>query len=324
MIKKPSQIWNETENGQSSGKTVTFWHSGLIVASRNSDNSPELLIQLSGKSAAQVTGFSIRGASVDVQTVSFDEALRSWLVISLDPSQSTSPFFALCDFLADSLPKAGKPEDDLGFLRTEISRWQAFWQKESAEFTREKQLGLIGELLAIRNIASSINEAIECWTGPSGHQHDFTGSNKSLEVKTSARRTGPLTHEISSLDQLQAPAIGDLLFLSVRLSSDPNGEINLEDLISEIRSQAVSGGSSSAISLFDTGISANSYDATSPLARERFNIIDLAVYKVENDFPRIDAKLVSNDSAVFNVKYSIDLSNFGHLLNDKQVEIEFN
>lgn len=324
MIKKPSEIWMDMDQGQSSGKTVNFWHSGLIVASRNASNAPELLIQLTGKSATQASGFSIRGATVDIQTVSFDDALRSWLVISLDPTQSPSPFFALCDFLSESLPKAGKPEDDLGFLRTEISRWQAFWQKESAEFTREKQIGLIGELLAIKSVFSSIPNAIRSWTGPAGHQHDFTGILHSMEVKTSARRTGPLTHEISSIDQLQLPTIGNLLFLSVRISSDPNGEVSLEDLIGDITSVVASAGEREVQNLFDSGILANSYDSNSPLAKERFTIVDLVVYRVEDDFPRIDASILASDSAIFDVKYSIDLSNFGHLIFEQQSEIELN
>jgi hypothetical protein len=324
LLKKPSEIWNEMGHGQSSGRTVNFWQSGLIVASKSSSNSPELLIQLSGTSTKQLTGFSIRGASIEVQTLSFDDALRSWLVISLDPSQSPSPFFALCDFLADSLPKAGNPEDDLGFLRTEISRWQSFWQKENVEFTREKQLGLLGELLAIRYTFKSISDAIKSWTGPSGHQHDFTGILNSVEVKTSARRTGPLTHEISSIEQLQAPASGDLLLLSVRVSSDPIGEISLEDLISDIKSKFQMIGTNEIDQIFDLGVAANSYDPTSPLAKERFTLIDQIVYRVEGDFPRISSKIVPGDDSIFDVKYSIDLSNFGHLISKEQSEIELN
>jgi hypothetical protein len=324
LIKKPSEIWNEMGHGQSSGRTVDFWHSGLIVASKSSSNSPELLIQLSGTSNKQLSGFSIRGASIEVQNLSFDEALRSWLVISLDQSQSTAPFFALCDFLADSLPKAGKPEDDLGFLRTEISRWQSFWQKENVEFTREKQLGLLGELLAIRYTFKSIPDAIKSWTGPEGHQHDFTGILNSLEVKTSARRTGPLTHEISSIEQLQAPASGNLLLLSVRVSSDPIGEISLEDLIGEIKSTLKISGTNEIEQFFDLGVAANSYDPNSPLAKERFTLVDQIVYRVEEDFPRISSKIISGDDSIFDIKYSIDLSNFGHLISKAQTEIELN
>lgn len=324
MLKKPSEIWNEIGHGKSSGRTVDFWQSGLIVASKSSSNSPELLIQLNGTSTKQLSGFSIRGASIEVQTLSFDEALRSWLVISLDSSQSPAPFFALCDFLAESLPKAGKPEDDLGFLRTEISRWQSFWQKETVEFTREKQLGLLGELMAIRYTFKSIPDAIKSWSGPSGHQHDFTGILNSLEVKTSARRTGPLTHEISSIEQLQAPASGSLLLLSVRVSSDPIGEISLEDLISDIKSRFKITGTSDIDQLFDLGIAANSYDPSSSLVKERFTLVDQIVYRVEEDFPRIGPNILAGDDSIFDVKYSIDLSNFGHLISKEQSEIELN
>ena len=84
--------------------------------------------------------------------------------------------------------------------------------------TREKQVGLFGELIVLLAVAeeTSSADAMNSWRGPLGEEHDFGLPNADLEVKTtlSERRA----HWISTATQLVPTGKRPLYLLSIQIT----------------------------------------------------------------------------------------------------------
>jgi hypothetical protein len=85
--------------------------------------------------------------------------------------------------------------------------------------TREKQIGLFGELCVLLALTGSLgaDDAMSAWRGPLGEEHDFGMSDADLEVKTtlSERRE----HWISTATQLVPTGGRPLYLVSIQLTA---------------------------------------------------------------------------------------------------------
>ncbi len=183
-----------------------------------------------------------------------------------------------------------------------------------SRLTEEQQVGLVGELLAVRALLSahSPSDVLHWWLGPLAEQHDLALPAYDVEIKTtlSERRR----HIISGVGQL-APTPGRPLWLvSVQLTRGVSG-VTLPGLVHEVRTLAHhdhrletyldrAGWSNDDADLYDTAYLLR----TAP-----------AAYLVDDRFPAVTADrlhaVVPRDDLVDLVTYRVDVTDLdvGHL-----------
>lgn len=178
--------------------------------------------------------------------------------------------------------------------------------------TREKEIGLFGELRFFRFLVSAMGakEALDSWAGPLSEEHDFVFSAVHLEAKTtSAERR---RHIIGSLDQLVPLRGVPLHVLSTQLTVS-TGDLGqtLPQLVASAR-QGV-GGHQEAL---DERLEASGWDDEhAPLYRTVWTERTTPrAFLVDDDFPAVKhgalAGVVPHFELVSDVRYTVDLTDF--------------
>lgn len=199
------------------------------------------------------------------------------------------PFFPLFDRLVQQVLEAIRAMPDEAWtatLRT-VERWRRFWAVDPGAMSEEKALGLFGELWFLLQWVKQVNaETLGSWQGPAGAPHDFQWRSASVEVKVTASRRVPVSHRISSLEQLDEPSSGDLYLFSLQVMEDELGSNSLPRLVEAAR-QCVQG-DPVLLDLLDERLAEAHY---TPAADARFGrayrILSEELYRVEHDFPRL-------------------------------------
>lgn len=89
--------------------------------------------------------------------------------------------------------------------------------------------GLVAELLVLNRLLDRSPRAWRAWRGPLGDRHDFRVGDTSLEVKATIR-AATSTITINGLEQLAAPAGGNLHLLRLVLEPVSNGALSVAAL----------------------------------------------------------------------------------------------
>lgn len=104
-----------------------------------------------------------------------------------------------------------------------------------AILSKEKQLGLLGELWLLRRIANSRgwHQALDCWHKEANSEHDFCLPTVDIEVKSTTNELR--IHLIGSATQLMKSPSRDLYLLSLQFTPGMKGAFNAASLQSEIQ-----------------------------------------------------------------------------------------
>lgn len=180
--------------------------------------------------------------------------------------------------------------------------------------SRERAVGLYGELLIVDGLISAIGEveAVQSWRGGLAEEHDFGLPEFDLEVKTttSERRV----HWIESLTQLVPTQKRPLWLISHQITSAGAGEgRTLADLVDRItaRLESLAVRTAFAQSLADSGWR----DETRDQPPTRWTLrTKSSAYAVSGDFPRLTRDALQGAGFSFaripEVRYRIDLEEF--------------
>ena len=156
-----------------------------------------------------------------------DDALLGQLVLQAD-DELYEGYLLLADIVAEF-----STQKDLGRAVAQSTSKFADLIETEALLSNEKQLGLLGELLVLRELIEWTSlDAVRFWQGPVGAEHDFVLNSLDLEVKTtiSERRQ----HKIGSIQQLIASPGRELHLVSVQLTrASSSGGFSLRDVVSE-------------------------------------------------------------------------------------------
>jgi hypothetical protein len=192
------------------------------------------------------------------------------------------------------------PDRPLKALYTVLSRWRALFQHSAAPLTSDRLAGLFGELVVLNDLLAGESTAVDFWTGPSGHRHDFTVGTRGIEVKTSAATTGRKVR-IHGVEQLQPPPDGTLDLVWIRVERVAEQGSTISDLIDHARRAGDD----------DTGLlfklaEAGYRPADADLYRDvRFVVREQRWYEVGDDFPRISPS--SAPPGISDLDYTVDL-----------------
>ncbi|MDT8910554.1 PD-(D/E)XK motif protein [Amycolatopsis sp. PS_44_ISF1] len=191
-------------------------------------------------------------------------------------------------------------ERPLKALYNVLNRWRALFQPSPAPLSADGLAGLFGELVVLNHLLEGESTAIDFWTGPSGHRHDFTVGARGIEVKTS---TAPKDRKvrIHGVEQLQPPPHGDLDLVWIRLEPVVERGRTIGDLVEAAR-KAGDDETGLLFKLAEAGYRPVDAD----LYRDKhFVIREERWYEVDAGFPRVEPS--SAPPGVTDLDYTIDL-----------------
>ena len=122
-------------------------------------------------------------------------------------------FYKFCDDLVESTRAIFEESMGMSFVCKRYNSWKKlFYNLNKTTLSESQQMGLIGELLFLKNDMFknyTIEEAINSWSGCDKTHKDFSIGDDWYEIKSSASNS--LTIKISSLEQLDSETDGILL-----------------------------------------------------------------------------------------------------------------
>mgnify|MGYP001156978551 FL=1 len=166
------------------------------------------------------------------------------------------------------------------------------------------------KLIEKKSKAIEVDKVLEAWTGPLDSVHDFTFSNKSIEVKTKLTTQNAIN--IASEFQLDLGAAESLELCIVNVEKDING-VTIGNLYSKIKESILE--KSADLSLFIARLIALKLDERSLKRYDNYSYKALKVtyYNcLDERFPKIVRGRL--DEEVFSVKYKLDVSSLNEFI----------
>lgn len=230
-------------------------------------------------------------------------------------------FRDLFDDLIESLFNAISKESSIEIasrrLVENFVKWNQFFRKlEKKVYSEKTILGIWGELFTLKKLiekkskAIEVDKVLEAWTGPLDSVHDFTFSNKSIEVKTKLTTQNAIN--IASEFQLDLGAAESLELCIVNVEKDING-VTIGNLYSKIKESILE--KSADLSLFIARLIALKLDERILKRYDNYSYKALKVtyYNcLDERFPKIVRGRL--DEEVFSVKYKLDVSSLNEFI----------
>jgi hypothetical protein len=310
-----AESWKETcaDEAFTTTKALGFWEGGLILATPSKTSTPTLLIETRGESNPRFP--QLDGLSVEKQKLRVDDRDGDYIKFNLMDPFYGPEFSVFTDGMLQALADSQEYDGDASSLLSVVLKWVNFFREKPAPYSRQSILGLIGELLTIRDAVDLKHFSYLNWEGPIGGIQDFIGQSTSVEVKVLSSRTGPVTHQISSLEQLETHPDVSLHLMSIRLHVHQFGSENLHELVGQVRKLSVFE-DPNAKRYFDQALKISGYTLDIPVELFRFDILHFRLYPVDSSFPKLDPSMVDKREGVMNIKYEIDLSNMENFRED--------
>jgi hypothetical protein len=145
-------------------------------------------------------------------------------------------FYGFCCTVADRVQLDGQPAAKA--VAETLRAWAALIRQKSL-LSLEQQVGLMGELLFLKRLASTISwkAAAESWRGPEAQEHDFTLNKIDIEVKTTLAERR--LHQIESMTQLLPKLNRPLVLVSIQLTpSTGKDSLSLSQLVASVLATA--------------------------------------------------------------------------------------
>ena len=191
-------------------------------------------------------------------------------------------------------------------LLDRVRDWQAFMGRSKKGLSKKEEIGLLGELLILRELLNASvpqDEAVKFWQGPMHGLHDFEIFGSAIEVK-SAISDDEMVIDIFEVNQFDPILVRALYLFAVRMTPVKKGE-SLFRVVNDIK-ECLSN-NKSALSAFEHVLSYTGY------REEEVDQYDLCVQvaeilrlRIDEEFPSI--RRADLPKGVFDVNYSLDLS----------------
>ena len=178
----------------------------------------------------------IRISSSDVIAVEqYKEGDLFTLRFSLENNDLLEYFCTFCQDLLDSVRVTNDDESAYQTLRSRYYSWRHLFRPENGRMTEIEVMGLIGELLFLRDHMipeRGVVVALDSWMGPEKTHKDFSDQQDWFEVKTIT--FGKESVRISSIEQLDSDIDGYLVVYELEKMSPSFEGIKLNQLVNSI------------------------------------------------------------------------------------------
>ena len=312
---KINQIWEELANDKSFTRGLLFRrYSGSVlpdvyVALQRPEKLLCVYVSISETTEVNISNFSnLQEIQVDLYA-SPNEKGKNILIFKLLNFEHKDIFAVLCEDLIASIASETNEKKLIREILNRFEKWKSLFNKIGLQGLRpEEQRGLFGELYFLRKFLQSGNDflsIVNTWVGTEKQVRDFQSNSWAVEVKTTHGNNHQKVN-ISSERQLDISNLEHLFLYHISLEQLQNSEETLNDIVdsvTEILKTETIALNKFKSKLYEVGyfdLQRNLYDAIG------YHIRQDIVYKVENDFPRIEENDIR--AGVGDVKYSIILS----------------
>lgn len=184
------------------------------------------------------------------------------------------------------------------------NQWKKMFASNSKILTENEVLGLIGELMFLRDNSFKtygITDGLNGWSGPEPTHKDFSYKNDWFEIKSI--NTFKNSVSISSLEQLDSELDGHLIVYSFEKMSSSFSGITLNKLVAEISNMIQY---ETDRDIFFNKLKQAGYLYNEVYDNYVFNFVKVDSYLVDGDFPRIKAEELPKGIA--KVQYEVLIS----------------
>ena len=226
------------------------------------------------------------------------------LMFSLVNSDMLDNFCVFCDDIIESTKQTIDEKKGYKLIINRFYSWKKMFQAKPKEMDPSKIMGLIGELLFLRDFMIpkyGCSVSIRSWSGSELTHKDFSLESSWYEVK--AVSVGKNTVRISSLEQLQSHNNGELVIFQLEKMSPTFDGLNLNKLAGSILKEIDSDETKEIFinKLVDAGFA---FEAV--YSEYVYNLILGERYKVNSDFPKLTTEDVKD--AIANAQYDLIIS----------------
>jgi len=248
----------------------------------------------------------VRISSSDVIAVEqYKQGAIFTLRFSLENNELLEYFCTFCQDLLDSVRVTSEDETAYHTLRSRYYSWRQLFRPDNARMTETEMMGLIGELLFLRDRMipeRGIDVALESWVGPEKTHKDFSDKQDWFEVKTIS--FGKESVRISSIEQLDSDIDGTLVVYELEKMSPSFDGIRLNQLVNNIIALLVN---ASQREIFMAKLQLFGFDFSNENDNYVFSLKNEHMYKVDTDtFPRIHRNMLPE--AISRVQYELLLN----------------
>ncbi len=231
------------------------------------------------------------------------------LSFHLNDNSMEGIFFKFCDDLVDSTRAV--PDESIGMTLVckRYNLWKRLFYKLSKPVLSEKQqMGLIGELLFLKDDMLKVHEshdAISSWSGCDKTHKDFSIGEEWYEIKSST--VNKLTINISSIEQLDSDKPGTLVVYEFEKMSEEYNGITLNTVVNDVLSMI----DENDEELLLDKLKAAGYEVSEEYDKCCFRNVSKHYYNVNDKFPKISSKDLP--SSIVELQYEIlkkDLASF--------------
>lgn len=233
------------------------------------------------------------------------------LFLVLNDKEEWHIFYSLCNDLISITDNYDNDTAMVSAVEVRLKRWQQLLKQDrNRTMNLQRQIGLFGELLCLRDIVLQkygIEQAIISWVGADFDKQDFLLDNAVIEVKSYKTSKGQTVH-ISSIKQLISDKV-PLFLLTYGLTQTENGE-SITDIVDSIGSHLETESNEIKtkfeVKLLECGYMPDMVNSSIMKTEFYKFIVDKnRVFLTSGDFPKIQPKFISH--GITDVKYSIDL-----------------
>ena len=230
------------------------------------------------------------------------------VVLALKDPEHEDIFDLLVDDLVSVAERQSDERDGLSHFLARLANWQQLLRRlGSGGLSREAQIGLWGELWALREVVGPVagaQGAVDGWRGPLGADQDFQLGDICIEVKASTATSLKLL-AISSERQLDVPVDVQLILFGMSLDARPKHGETLPEIVRSVRATASETG---ILHLLDPRLELAGYSIADDgiYGEVGYTVRSFKAFRVECGFPRIVAADLPN--GITDVSYVISLT----------------
>ena len=247
-------------------------------------------------------------SAIDVETVKTNDG-QYRLSFHLNDNAMEGIFFKFCDDLVESTRVISDESIGMSLVCKRYNLWKRlFYKLRRPVLTENEQMGLIGELLFLKDDMLKIHEshnAILSWSGCDKTHKDFSIGDEWYEIKSSL--VNKLTIKISSLEQLDSDKRGTLVVYEFEKMSEEYNGITLNTVVNDVLSLVDEEDEEKLLEK----LQAAGYEVSEEYDKCCFRNVSKHYYDVNDKFPKISSKDVP--PSIVELKYEIlkkDLASF--------------
>jgi hypothetical protein len=224
---------------------------------------------------------------LEVKQVKTD--LYKSLLFCYTGKDNLSLFYNFCEDIINQT-KDYHGEDGYVEIINRYNQWKKLFYSNTKVLSENEVVGLIGELLFLRDYAfpiEGIKTGLTGWSGPEPTHKDFSFSNEWFEIKTIQSYKNSI--QISSIEQLDSDIDGHLVVFSLEKMSPRFDGISLNSLVLGIDALLTY---EVEKDIFYEKLKRVGYSYNEIYDEYVYNYVGIARYRVNDDFPRLKADLL--------------------------------